>query len=93
MMRKLGVLVAVCALLMTTGCAVQQGMVVTRTAHYDGQGQLTGYTVEEVLNLGRVNRPIDRAVPVDYFETGTTADRDEAEWPPKRRPVPYRSSR
>ena len=55
----------------------------TRTEENDASGKLTGYTVEETLALGMVARPLDRAVPVDYFETGTTVSRKQAKWPPR----------
>ena len=77
-------ILAACSLLVMTGCVVQQGMTVTRTAHYDTGGKLTGYTVQETLVLPKVSRPYDDAVPVEYFETGNTSNRNEANWPPRR---------
>lgn len=66
------------------GCSVNQGMSVVRTAHYDANGALTGYTVQEVLDLGVVRRPLDTAVPVQLFETGDTVSRNAENWPPAR---------
>jgi len=60
-------------------------MAVKRTAHYNAQGKLTGYTVEETVHLAKVMRPADRAQSdVILFETGTTFDRKRAHWPPPR---------
>jgi len=66
------------------GCAVNQGMSVVRTAHYDANGVLTGYTVVETLFLPSVRRPLDTAVPVHLFETGDTLKRNVEQWPPPR---------
>ncbi len=67
------------------GCSVNQGMAIKRTAHYDAKGQLTGYTVEEIVHLPEVKRPADREqADVMLFETGTTRERQPAKWPPPR---------
>ncbi len=67
------------------GCAINQGMTVKHTAHYNAQGQLSGYTVEETVFLPKVMRPLDRAQSdVILFETGTTMERHRAYWPPPR---------
>ena len=82
-MRLVPMLLAVAFVI--SGCAVQQGMRVTRSAHYDERGKLTGYTVEETLLLPKVSRPLDRAMPdIDHFETGNTRERDTKDWPPRR---------
>ena len=79
------VLLSLFLVLSSAGCAINQGMAVKRTAHYNAQGQLTGYTVEETVHLPKVMRPADRAQSdVILFETGTTLDRKRAHWPPPR---------
>lgn len=73
---------------LTAGCTVdvEQSLTVTRSAHYDSAGRLTGYTVEETLVLPRVVRPGDAGMPdIQHFETGTSAQRNFAVWPPAAR--------
>jgi len=63
------------------GCSVSQDMQLTRTSHYDAQGNLTGYSVAETLVIKEVSRPIEDKNPtINYF----TVDKknSKAAWPP-----------
>lgn len=85
------IILSVLLALSAIGCAINQGMAVKRTAHYNAQGELTGYAVEETVHIPRVMRPADRAQSdVLLFETGTTLDRKQAKWPPPRSGVALR---
>jgi uncharacterized lipoprotein len=63
------------------GCSVSQEMQLTRTSHYDAQGNLTGYSVAETLVIKEVSRPMEDKNPtISYFSVDKNSSK--AAWPP-----------
>lgn len=67
--------------LLLSGCSISQDMQVTRTAHYDAEGKLTGYSVSEAIFVRDVSRPSQDKLPeIKYF---SVARKDSnSSWPP-----------
>lgn len=67
--------------LLLAGCSISQDMQVTRTAHYDAEGKLTGYSVSEAIFVRDVSRPSQDKLPeIKYF---SVAKKDSnSSWPP-----------